>query len=111
MLTAACLTLLFATLALTAWCGYDVGRARRPRSESYLAARASGWRDRGVHEEAARAALRRQLDEVTADRDRLDAALEEYARLYDQGVARRFVPEIVRTVPGAEVYDHQEAGL
>lgn len=99
MLTAACLALLIATLALTAWCGHEVGRTRRPRSENYL---------------AARAALRRQLEEVTADRDRLNAALDEMGKQHDllvRRVAAIHGPQLVRTVPGAEVYDHQEAGL
>lgn len=107
MLTAACLALLFATLTLVAWCGYHVGRSRRPRSEGYLAARATGWRDGIRHGEAARTALSRQLDQVTADRDRLDEALEEMNGRYVRLAAQRYTP-IARAIT---VDDHEEAGL
>lgn len=102
MLTTACLGVTLATLALCCWAAYKVGQASHPRSEGYLAARADGYRAGIAHGEKARRALQARIDT-------LEAALDEMGEQHDRAVARRFVPEIVRTVD--ETYDNVAAML
>ncbi|MGH3377912.1 MAG: hypothetical protein ACRDP6_24580 [Actinoallomurus sp.] len=109
MLTAACLTVALATLGLCCWGAYWIGRTSRPASERYLAARASGYQAGIRHGENARRALQ-------ARADTLHAALDEMGERYDQKVAEPLLRAVELatgeiTLTGAEVYDHEEAGL
>lgn len=103
MLTAACLAITFATLGLCCWMAYWVGRTRTLRdSDAYNAGHADGYQAGILHGERVR-------NELRAERDQRDAALDELGALYDQRLAEGFAPVVRRVV--AEVYDHEEAGL
>jgi hypothetical protein len=102
VLTAACAIIALTLLGAAVLSGYVVGRARRIRNgQGYLAGRADGYQKGIHHGERARLALRRQVDELAADRDRLDAALDELGRRYDRLLAQQVAPRIARTVEDA----------
>lgn len=106
MLAAACLTILAAVVGGVYLIGYWTGRTRTVReSEGYLKAKAEGYRAGIAHDERVRAALRAERNQALIERDRIEDALDDLGAMYDQHVARQFVPAIQEAIADAVVGD------